>query len=136
MRERCCLRHGDGMRLRRGFDKNGAAFCVFKNELEGVTGEPRVDGHRYGTGAHGAKKYFQELDPVANDHADALTGFHAEFFDQAGDAVGAFIQLPIGDEALGAAIEVYYGDPIGKARDRVGKKIPKVAAAMVQLRVS
>src|SRR5439155_14701128 len=111
-----------GIRMHLGLDEHRLALGVLEDELERVAREARVDRDRNGAGAHRTEEDLEELDPVADDHADAFARPYAEPAHQPGYAVGALIQLRIRNLPVASPMEVDDCDLIGEAPHRVCKK--------------
>ena len=123
MLERGSTRHRDGIGVRGRFDEHRTALGVFEDEFQRVAGKPCVDRHRNCASTHRAKKDLEKLDPVADDHADAVTSADTEAREEPCDAVGALIELRVGDEALDAAVEVDDRYLVREALDRAREEV-------------
>src|SRR2546421_482332 len=96
-------------------DEHRLALGVLEDELERVAREARVDRHRNGAGAHGAEEDLEELDAVADDHADAPARLNPQPAHQPGYAVRPFVEFLVSDKAFTASIKVDDGDLFRKA---------------------
>src|SRR3954463_9638598 len=114
--------------MRLGLYEGGDAFRVLQDELQRITSKTRVDSDRNGAGAHRAEEYLQELGPVADDHANAGAGLHADLLQQPCDSVGAPVELRVSDPAFDAAVEVDDRDFLRRPLDRGGEKIAEISS--------
>ena len=106
------------------------ALCVGDQPFERVRGEPRVEQERNGAGAHRAEEEFDELDPVADQHGDALAGLHAEAGEHRRHAVHPLVELPVGGGALPAAEQVDDRDFVGQTPHGRVEEVAEIAAAI------
>src|SRR5262249_25280823 len=92
--------------------------------------EARVEDDRNRAQPHGAEEDFQELDPVADQHPDALARARAERGEHRSDAVHALVERTIGDLPLAPPEQIDDRDLVGRRADRCVEEEAEIARAV------
>ena len=128
-------RHGGHPFVAVRIDEGGRAAGILEDEGQRVRRQLDVERHGNGAHAHRAEEEFDELQPIADDHADALARLDAEAHQHLRDAIHARVELPVGDASLRCAMQIDDADLVRIARDGRVEEIAEVSLPISFLHV-